>query len=128
MLGLDVERFGKTQTALVDDGEVGAVTTVAESAQECGDFLAGEDMGKGFVALDLDLLPDVPLDLKVVAVEGAQGADGLVKSAGAELAFILQDDEKIQNALGAEGREIGVRIVGPELLDPAVVGPAGVRR
>ena len=30
VLGLDVKRFGKTQAALVDDGAVGAVTSVAE--------------------------------------------------------------------------------------------------
>jgi hypothetical protein len=33
------------------------------------------------VELELDLLPDVPVAAEVVAVEGAQGADGLVETA-----------------------------------------------
>ena len=81
-----------------------------------GDLLAGQHVGQRFVALDVDLLPDVPVESEVVAVEGAQGADGLVERAGFELALVLEVDEEVEHlpapregdgsALGS-GRRVG---------------------
>ena len=85
-------------------------------------------MRKRFVALDPDLLPDVPIKVQVVAVESAQGTHRLIKSAGPEAPLILQVDEEVEHSLGADGREVGVRIVGGELLDPTVVSPASAFR
>ena len=85
-------------------------------------------MWKGFVAPDLDLLPDVPSEVEVVTVESAQGTDRLIEGAGPELPFVLQDDEEVQDPIRVEGREISVREVIGELLDPAVVSSAGALR
>ena len=60
----------------------------------------------------------------MIPVEGAQGADRLIEGAGPEAPLVLQVDQEVEDALGAEGREIGVRIVSGELLDPAVVSSA----
>jgi len=75
--------------------------------------------------LELDLLPDVPVAGEVVAVEGAQGADGLVEGVGLELAPVLEVDEEVQHALRREIGQVASGIVGGELADPAVVAQAG---
>ena len=64
----------------------------------------------------------------MIAEEGAQGADGLVEGAGPELLDVLQGNQEIQHALGTQGRDVSIREVGGELLDPAVVGTAGPLR
>lgn len=97
VLGADMKGFAQAQAALIDEGEVGAVTTVAEGAQESGDFLAGEDVGQWLDALDADFRPDFPGLAEVVAVEGAQGADGLVEGGAGELAFGLEVDEEVED-------------------------------
>jgi hypothetical protein len=79
VLGADVEGFVEAQVALIDEGEVGAVATVAKGAQELGDLVTGEDLGKWLDALDFNFCPDFPSLAEVVAVEGAEGTDGLVK-------------------------------------------------
>lgn len=79
-------------------------------------------MGERFLTADLDLFPDVPVELEVVAVEGAQGADGLVEGAGLELAVILEVDEEVEDLFGRQFREIGPGQMVGELADPAVVG------
>jgi hypothetical protein len=79
VLGADVEGFVEAQVALIDEGEVGAVATVAIGAQELGDLVTGEDLGQWLDALDFNFSPDFPSLAEVVAVEGAEGIDGLVK-------------------------------------------------
>ena len=101
----DVERLAQAQATLIDEGEVGAVAAVTEGAKELGDFLAGEDVGQRLDALDFDLGPDFPTLAEVVAVEGAQGADGLVEGGAGELAVSLEVDEEIENLAGFEIRE-----------------------
>jgi hypothetical protein len=125
VLGADVEGFAQTQAALIDEGEVGAVAAVAKGAQELGDFLAGEDVGQRLDALDFDFGPDFPGLAEVVAVEGAQGADGLVEGGSGELAVGLEVDEEIKDLARIEIREDGVRIVVGELGGPAEVGLDG---
>ncbi|MEO7100789.1 MAG: hypothetical protein ABI162_15610 [Luteolibacter sp.] len=66
-----MEGLAEAQAALIGEGEAGAVTTVAEGAQELGDFLAGEDVGQWLDALNVDFRPDFPGLAEVVAVEGA---------------------------------------------------------
>lgn len=114
----------QTQAALIDDGAKGAVAAVAEGAQQAGDFVAGEDVGQRFVALDVDLFPDVPVEAEVVAVEGAQSADGLVEGAGPELALVLEVDEEVEHAHRGERGEVLTGEVAGELADPAVVSQA----
>jgi hypothetical protein len=128
--GPDAEGLAQTEPALVDEGEVGAVATVAEGAQEQGDVVAGEDVGQWFVALDGDAAPDVPGKAEVVAVEGAQGADGLVEGGGAEVAVVLEVDEEVENGGGGQIGQRRVRgsgEVGGELPDPPEVGLPGAR-
>jgi hypothetical protein len=125
VLGTDVEGLAQTQAALIDEGEVGAVTAVAEGAQELGDFLAGEDVGQRLDALDPDLRPDLPRLAEVVAVKRAQGADGLVEGGAGELAVRLQVDEEIEDPGRFEVRKCGVREVVGKLGGPAEVGLDG---
>ena len=44
------EGFSESKTGLVDEGEVGPVTTVAESGEKAGNFVPGEDVGEGLLA------------------------------------------------------------------------------
>ena len=109
----DVERFAEAQAALIDEGEVGAVTAVAKGAQEAGDFLAGEDVGQWLDALDVDFRPDFPGLAEMVAVKGAQGADGLVEGGAGELALDLEVDEEVEDLGRFEIRErSGGEVVG----------------
>lgn len=88
--GADVEGFVKPQAAMVYGGEEGAVAAIAKGAEELLNFLAGEDVRKRFFALDFDLGPDLPFAVEVVAVEGADGTDGLVYGGGSEFALALE--------------------------------------
>jgi hypothetical protein len=97
VFGADVEGLAKTQTALIDEGEIGAVAPVAEGAQELGDFLAGEDVGQRLDALDVDCRPDFPGLAEMVPIEGAQGADGLIEGGPGELAVSLEVNQEIEN-------------------------------
>jgi hypothetical protein len=97
ILGLDVEGLAQTQTALVDDGKVSPVSAIAEGSEQETHLFTGENIGKGFVATDFDLLPDVPLEIEVIAVEGAQGANRLVNGAALELSLFLQVEEKVED-------------------------------
>lgn len=125
VFGADVEGLAQAQATLIDEGEVGAVTTVAEGAQELGDFLAGEDVGQRLDALNLDFRPDFPCLAEVVAIEGAQGADGLVEGGTGEFAVGLEVDEEIKDLARIEIRERGVGEVVGELGGPAEVGLDG---
>lgn len=121
----DVEGLAQAQPALIDEGEVGAVTAVAEGAQELGDFLTGEDVGQWLDALDVDFCPDFPGLAEVVAVKGAQGADGLVEGGTGEFALGLEVDEEVEDLARFEIRQRGVRVVIGKLGGPAEVGLDG---
>jgi hypothetical protein len=54
-----------------------------------------------------DLLPDLPLSPEVIAVEGAQRADGLVDGGGLELPALLQMDEEVEDLAAVEAGQIG---------------------
>jgi hypothetical protein len=45
----------------------------------------------------LDFGPDLPRFAEVIAVEGAQGANGLVEGGGGEFAFLLKVDEEVED-------------------------------
>ena len=64
----------------------------------------------------------------MVAVERAQGADGLVESAGLEFALVLEVDEEIAHAAGVELGEFDLRVEAIDLMDPSVVGLASSLR
>ena len=118
---LDVQSFAHTQATLVDNGEVSAVATVAEGAQQSGDFVAGEHMRQRLLTENLDFLPDVPIAIEVIAIKGAQSAHRLIECAALELAFILQVNQEIENLGFAETRNLSCRVVRRELPDPAEV-------
>lgn len=121
----DVEGLAEPQAALIDEGEVGAVAAVAKGAQELGDFLAGEDMRERLDALDADLRPDFPRLAEMVAVEGAQGADGLVERGAGELALGLEVDQEVEDLPRFEIRKRrGGEVIG-QLGSPAEVGLDG---
>jgi hypothetical protein len=121
----EVKGFVEPQTALVDGGEEGAVSSVAQGAEDEGDFLAGEDVREGFFAFDFDLAPDLPLMPEVVAIEGAKGADGLVDGGGFEVALGLEVEEEVEDFGAAQNGQVLPGIVIVELLDPAEVGLGG---
>jgi hypothetical protein len=121
----DVEGLAETQTTLIDEGEVGAVAAVAEGAQELGDFLAGEDVGQRLDALDVDFRPDLPGLAEVVAVEGAQGADGLVEGGAGELAPGLEVDQEVEDLPRFEIRKRSGGVMIGKLGGPAEVGLDG---
>jgi hypothetical protein len=125
ILRADVEGLAEAQAALIDEGEVGAVTAVTEGAQELGDFIAGEDVGQRLDARDFDFRPDLPGFSEVVAVKGAQGADGLVEGGAGELAVGLEMDEEVKNLARIEIRKRDVREVVGKLGGPAEVGLDG---
>jgi hypothetical protein len=125
VFGSDVEGLAETQAALIDEGEVGAVAPVSEGAQELGDFLAGEDVGQRLDALNVDLRPDFPGLAEMVAIEGAQGADGLVEGGSGELAIGLEVDQEVEDLGRPEIRQrSGGEVVG-KLGSPAEVGLDG---
>ena len=82
-------------------------------------------MGQGILAPDLDLRPDPPGLAEMVAVEGAQGADGLVEGGGGELAPVLEVEQEVEHPARIEIRERGVGIMPGELRSPAEVGLHG---
>lgn len=57
-------------------------------------------MRECFFAADFDLGPDLPFEAEVIAVKGAQGADGLVDGGAFEVAFGLEVEEEAED-LGA---------------------------
>lgn len=61
----------------------------------------------------------------MVAVEGAQRADGLVEGGGGELAVGLEVEQEVEHLPGIEIGERGVGIMRGELGGPAEVGPDG---
>lgn len=95
--GSDVEGFVESQTALVDGGEESPVATVAEGAKELADFLTCEDVREGFFAFDFDLTPDLPFEVEVITIEGAQGANGLVHGATREVSLGLKVEEEVED-------------------------------
>ena len=95
--GADVQRLAHAQPALIDEGEVGAVAPVAERPQQFGNFPAGENVWKGFLALDLDLRPNLPALAQVIAVEGSKGADGLVERGTGEFALRLEVKQEVED-------------------------------
>jgi hypothetical protein len=82
-------------------------------------------VGQWLDALDFDFRPDFPSLAKVVAVEGAQGADGLVKGGTGELAVGLEVDEEVENLTRFEIRERSVGEMVGELRGPAEVSCNG---
>lgn len=122
VLGPDVECFGHSQAALIDNGEVGAVATVVKSPEELADFPAGEDVWQGFLALDLDLCPDFPALAEVIAIEGAQGADGLVEGGTGEFSVGLKVEQKVEDLPRTEVGKPLIGMVLSKLRHPAQVG------
>lgn len=75
-------------------------------------------MGKRFAAVNLDLLPDVPIPTEMVPVEKADGTKRLVDGASFESSFLLQMDEKVEDLGRSDPRSGLVRVEGIELPNP----------
>ena len=76
--GLELGRFAQAQTAVVHHGEQGAQPALPDRAEQLLHLLAADDVGKQLLAVELDLLPALPVPSEVVAVETAQGTERLV--------------------------------------------------
>jgi hypothetical protein len=107
---------------LVKQGEVGPVATVAKGGQETGDLLAGEDMREWLLAADFDLGPDLPFEVEVVAVKGAQGADGLIDGRTGQFPLGLKMEQEVENLSALETGKVLVGIMVGELANPTEVG------
>lgn len=79
-------------------------------------------MGQGFLAANLDLLPDIPIAVQVITIERAQRADGLIESAGLEFTIDLEMGQEGEDLGLAQAWDLGCGVVGGELTDPAEVG------
>ena len=123
--GFEVEGFVETQAALVDGGEKGAVSAVAEGGEEACHFLAGEDVRERLFAADFDLGPDLPAVSEMIAEEGAQGADGLIDGGAFEIAPGLKVEEEVEDLRAFEVGQVFFGVMVVELLDPAEVGFGG---
>ena len=117
--------FAEAQAAVVHEGEDRPEASFFDRAEESGDLLAAQDVGELLVAPYLDPAPALPLPAEVVAVEGAQGADGLVDGGVLELALLAQGNEEVEDLVLAELRGIAVREGLVELSHPAEVGSPG---
>lgn len=84
-------------------------------------------MGKWLLTLDVNFFPDVPVETEVVAVKGAQAADGLVDGGGCELAVVLDVDEEVEYASRRSCGKIDLAEEFREMADPAVIAVAGFR-
>lgn len=125
VLGLDGKSLTDAQAALIQDGEERPIAPVAESPQQQGHLITGQHVGKRLFTLDVDLFPDVPVEPEVVAVKGAQTADGLIDGGGRELAVVLDVDEEVEHALRWGCGEIDLDEIFRKLADPAVITVAG---
>lgn len=121
VFGFDPERFAQPQATLIDDSEVGAVAAFSERAQEEGDFVARENMGKRLGSMDLDLFPDIPIAVEVIAIEETDRAKRLINGRSAELPFLLEMDEEVENLCRTDPRRGDVRVMGIELPYPPEV-------
>lgn len=118
----DLEGFTHAKAALIEEGEVGAVASIAKGAQKKGNFFPGQNVGKHFFPFDFDLWPDLPTSVEVISVEGAQGADGLVDGAAFQLPVVLKMDEKVEDLGTFQGGEFSFGEVTSELVDPPEIG------
>lgn len=83
-------------------------------------------MRERFFALDVDFFPDVPVESKMVAVEGAHAADGLIERGGGEFSLVLEVNEEIEHPLWRKRGEIFMGKMAAELKNPAIVCLAAV--
>ena len=72
-------------------------------------------MGKGFRAMDFDLLPDIPIAIEMVAVEEADRTEPLVDRAAAKFFDLLKMNEVIENLRFTNPGGAGVRVESVEL-------------
>lgn len=110
MFRLDLQRLAEAKTTLINDREIGTIATLAEAAQEESDFVTGKDMGERFGAMNLDLLPNVPIAIEVIAVEKADRAERLIDGAALEPPFLLEVDEEVENFPGTNSRGVIGRV------------------
>jgi hypothetical protein len=123
--GLEADDLAEAQAAVIHEDEDGEETSLADRAEEAGDFIPAQDIGQLFDAANLDLAPALPLAAEVVAVEGAQGADGLIDGGVLQLPLLAQGNEEVEDLVLAELRGITLRVGLVELAHPVEVAGAG---
>lgn len=128
MAGLEADDLAEAQAAVIHEDKDGEEPPLADRAEESGDLVPAEDVGELLVASDFDLAPALPLSAEVVAVEGAQGADGLVDGGVLQPPLLAQGDEEVENLVLAELGGIAIREGLVELAHPVEVAGLGSRR
>ena len=103
---MDSEGFEEAQSAVIDEGEEGAVAAVLEGVEEDADVFWADDVGKWLVALGFNLIPNVPLMSEVVSEEAFESLLGLVDGGACKLLNILPMDDEIQDLCGSQIRDL----------------------
>lgn len=83
--------------------------------------MTGKHVGKRFFAPDFDLGPNLPTVSEVVAIEGSQGAEGLVDGRSFEFSLCLEMEEEVEDRAALESGQVLARIMVLELSDPSEV-------
>ena len=79
------------------DGEQRPEAPFPDGVQEGRHFLAADDVGQQLLAVELDILPTLPLSAQMVAVERAHGAQRLVDRRVFQLQIRLQMNQKFED-------------------------------
>ncbi len=95
----EMKGFGKPKSTLIDSSEEGSVSPIMKGREELDDFLAGEDVRKWLFTANFNLRPDLPTEVEVITVEGAQGADSLVHGAPCEISLGLEVEQEVENLI-----------------------------
>ena len=89
--------FTNTQTAVIDKRKYCLEPVLAHRSQQLMDSVACEYHQQRLIAPDLELLPQLPIALKRVAVEHPQGHDCLVQRRRTQLLLVAQVDQLIEH-------------------------------
>ena len=133
--GLQMGALAQAQPAVVHHGEQGPEPPLPDRAQQGGHpfdrlrtgFLPADDVGKQFLAMELDGLPALPLAAQVVAVEGPQRAQGLVDGGVLQLLLHLQVQQEVPHLGLAEAPDRLALVVLRQAPHPRQVSLAGAR-
>ena len=102
--------FTNTQAAVIDEREHRLEPVLAPRSHQLMDFIACEHHRQRLIATDLELLPQLPVALKIVAVEHPQGHDCLVQRRRTQLFLVAQVDQVIEHHAFADLLERTLRV------------------
>jgi hypothetical protein len=127
MAGLEVGAFAEPQPEVVHHGEQRPEVAGADRAEQGGHPVPADDVGQLFLAVELDVLPALPLAAEVVAVEGAQRAQRLVDGRIFQFKVRLQIDQELEDLPLAEAPDRLAAAVLRQTPHPREVGLARAR-